>query len=934
MSNDQLFKSGFLFGVNAAYLERLYVQYLQDKNSIGKDWQEIFKNLNEQNSEEAIKSIQTRYNFYKETKQKSATENSMITQGNYLLLQVKMLVDAYRNRGHFLAKLDPLEMEVLPTENDLKLDLAYFNITEQHLDTVVEIDRKISTIRDLVKRLKLIYCTNIAYEFSHINNYKQIDWLINRIENYQEQNELTDNDRKSILASLIEVESFEQFLHTKFPSTKRFSIEGGDNSIVATEWAIKTAALDDVSDVVIGMAHRGRLNSLTKIMQKSYVSMFSEFHEGSVNTEELDISGDVKYHTGYSSDVVTSNKKVHLSLVANPSHLEAVNSVVAGKVRAKQDLLKDNKRHSAMGLLLHGDASFSGQGVVLESLMLSDLDGYGVGGIIHIIINNQVGFTASAKKGRASRYPSEAAKAIEAPIFHINGNNAEEIVKASKIATEYRNRFGKDVVLNIVCYRLHGHNEMDEPRFTQPVMYKKISLMSTPGKIYADQLSGAKVIDDEYYHSYKEAFKDKLEKDLATAKYYKSTKVDWFEQLWAKFSYFNLRSSKDFATGVKTSKLKELGLKLSHVPDGFALNAKISRQLEAKKQMIQTGQGIDWATGESLAFASLLVDSIGVRLSGQDSGRGTFSHRHSVFVNQENEAEYVPLNNLAKSQGYYEVIDSNLSEYAVMGFEYGYSTVNPNQLVLWESQFGDFANGAQIIIDQFIAAAEVKWMRSNGLVLLLPHGYEGQGPEHSSARLERFLQLCAEDNMQVVNCTTPASYFHALRRQIYRDYRKPLIVMTPKSTLRHKLNVSSIAEFDEGKGFQSVLPEASKMTVVKRLILCSGKVYYDLQEYRDTNKVSGIALVRLEQLYPFPKKLLQEELKKYQGIEIIWCQEEPENMGAWRFLQPLISYAMLELGFKSEIKYIGRQATASTAVGSHAIHSHEQEALIKQAINL
>ncbi len=933
MSNDKFLKNSFLFGTNAAYLEELYANYLQDKASVSKDWQDVFAGFNESDPQDAVKSIQAHHNFYKVTNQKPAPTISDISAGNCLDLRAKMLVDAYRERGHFLAKIDPLELEKLPREQDLSLDLESFGITGQDLDSPITFEGKPTTIRNLETWLKKIYSTNAGYEFAHINNREQIKWLTDRIENYNDQTELSKDDREDILKSLIEVESFEQFLQTKFPSAKRFSVEGADNTIISTQWIINAAAIDGVKEVVIGMAHRGRLNSLTKVLGKSYVAMLSEFQGAMSFPDGLGLAGDVKYHMGFSRDAEIKGKKIHLSMVPNPSHLEAVNPVVAGKVRAKQDLLGDSKRHDVIGILLHGDASFSGQGVVAESFMLSDLDGYNVGGIVHIIVDNQVGFTATAKNARASRYPSEVAKIVEAPIFHVNGNEAEDVVKVTRMATEYRNKFGKDTVIHVMCYRLYGHNEMDEPKFTQPGMYKKIAALQTPGKIYADQLLQSKVIDNKYYDNYKGAFKDKLEQDLIEAKTFKPKKADWFEGIWSNLGNFNLGKAVDKATGVKISELKTIGLKLCEVSEEMAVNNRITRQLEARKQMMQTGNDINWATAEALAFGSLLLEKTNVRLSGQDSGRGTFSHRHSVLVDQENDSLYVPLNHLAKNQGTYEVIDSNLSEYAVMGFEYGYSTTNPNHLVLWEGQYGDFANGAQIVIDQFISSAETKWLRASGIVLLLPHGYEGEGPEHSSGRLERFLQLCAEDNMQVVNCTTPASYFHVLRRQVHRNYRKPLIIMTPKSLLRHKLAVSTLEDLAENTKFKTVIPEIAKISNPKKIVLCSGKIYYELLEYREANKINDVAIIRLEQLYPFPELKLQEEFSKYKNAEIIWCQEEPENMGAWRFLQPLINNLMIECKIKGMIKYVGRTAYASASDGYSYTHRKFQEALIKEAVN-
>lgn len=932
MTNDQFFKNSFLFGANAGYLEELYEKYLQDKSSVDKDWQDTFAGLGESSISGAIQAIQTHNNFNKITAQKFIANANPSSSQTCLELQARMLRQAYRDHGHFLAKIDPLELEILPQASSVRLDLKSFDIDEQGLDTAINLDDKTTNIHELFTRLNKIYATNIGYEFAHINNKEQVEWLTDRIENYDYKNELTPEQRKDTLKSLIEIESFEQFLQTKFPSAKRFSVEGGDNSIVATNWAIKTAACDGVSEVVVGMAHRGRLNSLAKILHKPYVAIFSEFQGGLPFPKDLGLTGDVKYHEGYSTDAIIEGKEMHLTMLPNPSHLEAINPVLAGNVRAKQNVLKDKKRHKVMGVLLHGDASFCGQGVVAESLMLSDLDGYSVGGIVHIIVNNQVGFTAVAKNGRASRYPTEVAKIIEAPIFHVNGNCTEDVVKVSRIATQYRNRFGRDVVINLVCYRLYGHNEMDEPRFTQPQMYNKIESLETPGKTYANELLAEKVIDDKYFAKHKETVKEQFEKDLEAAKTYKPVRAEWFGGVWAKFSQYKTGKSTDKPTGVKLTTIKEIGLRLSDVPKEFAVNARISRQLEARKQMIATGNDINWATAEALAFGSLLLEGVGVRLSGQDSSRGTFSHRHSMLVDQQNGSLYTPLNNLAKNQASYEVIDSCLSEYAVMGFEYGYSAANPNNLVMWEGQYGDFVNGAQIVIDQFIVSAETKWLRSSGLVLLLPHAYEGEGPEHTSARLERFLQLCAQDNIQVVNCSTPVSYFHALRRQICRDYRKPLIVMTPKSLLRHKLAVSKLDEFAIGTEFTPVI--ADTIVNPKRAIFCSGKIYYDLLEYREANKIRNVALVRLEQLYPIPKEQLLQQLLKYQNAEIVWCQEEPENMGAWRFLRPFINDLLAGLKIKSQVKYIGREEYASTADGYNSIHRLIQENIIKQVFNL
>jgi 2-oxoglutarate dehydrogenase E1 component len=675
---------------------------------------------------------------------------------------------------------------------------------------------------------------------------------------------------------------------------------------------------------------------LTKIFNKPYKSMLSEFQGNLAHPEHLDVSGDVKYHLGISHDLKFDNgNKVHISLAANPSHLEAVNPVVVGKVRAKQDYLGDKYRVKAAGVLLHGDAAFAGQGVVMESLVLSQLPGYSAGGTVHIIVNNQVGFTATANDAHAGRYSTEVAKTIKAPIFHVNGNSALEVAKVSAIAAQYRNKYKKDVVIDLVCYRLHGHNEIDEPRFTQPSMYKKVGGLSTPATIYAKELVEKQIITDSYVAEVKSKYKKQLDKELEASKTYKPEKEEWFEGLWKGFVNYSKSKGKDKKTGVKINTLQDVGEALVKLPAGFNAHKIVAKGLEKRKVSLSSGEKIDWATGEALALGSLLLEGTKVRLSGQDSQRGTFSHRHSVITDQETEEQFTPLNNISKDQAPFEVINSFLSEYAVLGFEYGYSIVNPNNLVIWEAQFGDFSNGAQIIIDQFISSAEMKWMRASGLVMLLPHGYEGQGPEHSSARLERYLQLCAENNMQVVNCTTPANYFHALRRQIHRNYRKPLIVMSPKSLLRHSMAVSSIDEFDEGKEFLPILPGHKKnYKSAKKLILCSGKLYYELLESAEKENKNNIDIIRVEQYYPFPEEELLAELKKYDKVsELVWCQEEPRNMGAWYFIRPKIEKMMEKLKIKKPLSYVGRGYSASTAAGYASIHKKKQQEIIKEAIN-
>ncbi len=734
----------------------------------------------------------------------------------------------------------------------------------------------------------------------------------------------------------MQVETFEQFLQSRFPGAKRFSIEGAENSIIAARKIIRELSESGVEDIVFGMPHRGRLSMLTKIFNKPYRSMLSEFQGNMAHPEHLDVSGDVKYHLGTSYDLKFDNgNKVHISLAANPSHLEAVNPVVAGKVRAKQDCFGDKDRVKAAGVLFHGDAAFAGQGVVMESLVLSELSGYNAGGTVHIVINNQVGFTATSEEARSGRYATEVAKTVKAPIFHVNGNCALEVAKASAIAAQYRNKFKKDIVIDLVCYRLHGHNEIDEPRFTQPSMYKKVDNLSTPSDIYAKELIEKNIIEESYVSEVKSKYRKQLDKELEASKTYKPEKEEWFEGLWKGFVSYSETRGKDKKTGINKKTTEEIGKALINLPSDFKAHKTILKGFEKRTLSLSSGENIDWATGEALAIGSLLLEGTRVRLSGQDSQRGTFSHRHSVVTDQETGGKFTPLNNISKDQAHFEVINSCLSEYAVLGFEYGYSLVNPNNLVIWEAQFGDFSNGAQIVIDQFISSAEMKWMRASGLVMLLPHGYEGQGPEHSSARLERYLQLCAENNMQVVNCTTPANYFHALRRQIHRNYRKPLIVMSPKSLLRHPSAVSTIEEFGEGKEFSPILSDnRDNNKESKKLVLCSGKIYYELLEGVKKDNKKNVSIIRVEQYYPFPEKELLAELKKYTNAEeLVWCQEEPRNMGAWYFIRPRIEQLMEKLKIKKPLEYVGRGYSASTAAGYASVHNRRQKEIIKEAIN-
>lgn len=922
-------ESSYLFAGNAAFVEELYQKYLANPASVDRQWQEFFlDHCPEKGSytpswvKKNNKIIDTQSSDIKQDKIDS-TENSQ----ELLAYKTQLLLEAYRDHGHLAAKLDPLGMQKDITKSDLKLELVNFGL-ENDLDKEVSVFGTVLRVGEIESILNRIYCSSIGFEIAHIHSREQQRWLIERIENNFGAEALNKKEKLQLLQDLEELEGFEQFLHTRFPGAKRFSVEGGEASLISVIEVIKTAATrGKVEDVIIGMAHRGRLNLLTKIMCKDYAAMFAEF-KGTTNIkEDLDISGDVKYHLGRSRDLhYDGDRNVHISLTANPSHLEAVNPVVTGKVRAKQDLKKDLTRSKVLGILVHGDAAFCGQGVVAETLSYSDLEGYNIGGTMHIVTNNQIGFTAVPREGHTSRYPTEFAKIIQAPIIHVNGDDAESVIRASRIAEEFRLQFKKDVVIDVFCYRKYGHNEGDEPMFTQPLMYKIIGEKQSPAEIYSAELVKEHLLTSDEAINIKKDFYKFLDNKFKESETYSSSKLDWLEGEWAGLKTHKHATDINF-TGLSIEQLKKIGIATTTYPKNFALNSKLVRLFEARKKMMESGKNIDWATAEAIAFGSLLIENYPIRISGQDVKRGTFSHRHAVVVDQETQDEYISLNHLNKTQAKLEIVNSNLSEFAVLGFEYGYSLVNPYGLTIWEGQFGDFANGAQIIIDQFISSSEIKWLRMSGLVLLLPHGYEGQGPEHSSARLERFLQLCASENMQVVNCTTPANFFHLLRRQLHREYRKPLVVMSPKSLLRNKMAVSRIEDMSEGSSFMPVIDEINLADKIRKLVICSGKVYYDLLEAREKNKINDVALVRVEQYYPFPKKEFGEMFKKYKDAEICWCQEEPKNMGAWSFIRDY-----LELFTDKKIQYAGRSASASTATGYSKAHLAQQDALVNEAL--
>ncbi len=852
-------------------------------------------------------------------------------------LRAFLLMRSYQVRGHLMADLDPLGL--MERKYHPELDPKTYGFTESDMDRPIMMGGALgidtAPLRDIVKLLQDTYSGTIGVEFMHIQNPEQKAWLQQRFEKSRNRPAFSVAEKKHFLRRLTAAEGFEKFLDTKFVGTKRFGVEGGESVIPSIEEVIARGAQIGVQEIVLGMAHRGRLNVLTNILSKPFTAMFSEFQGTPAKPDDVQGSGDVKYHMGTSSDRDFNGTTVHMSLVPNPSHLEFVDPVVVGKARAKQALRKDPDRQQVLAILIHGDAALSGQGIVSETIMMSELPGYRVGGTVHIVINNQIGFTTAPLYSRSGSYCTDVAKTVQAPIFHVNGDDVEAVMHVSRMAAEYRQAFKKDVFVDIICYRRHGHNESDEPAFTQPQMYKTIKEKPTTRAVYAQKLvtEGA-ITQDEADQIYKD-FNAQLEKEFQAATSYKPNRADMLEGHWSglKLAYGEERSGE---TAITPELAQKIGKAITTVPKDFDLNPKIARQLDAKKKMFETGEGFDWATAEALAFGALACEGHRVRLSGQDCGRGTFSQRHAALTDQANEFRYIPLNNIDPGQAKFEVHDSPLSEAAVMGFEYGYSTANPNALVLWEGQFGDFANGAQVIIDQFIASGETKWLRMSALVLLLPHGYEGQGPEHSSGRLERFLQLSAEDNWQVLNCSTPANYFHALRRQMRRDFRKPLVIMTPKSLLRHKLCISPLKDMTGETRFHRVIPEAQQLDKdVKRVVLCSGKVYYDLLEAREKKGIKNIALVRLEQFYPFPEKPLGDQLAKYPNAEVVWCQEEPANQGAWWFLDRRIEGVLKSIKHKADRpSYVGRPEAAAPATGSLKTHNKEQEALINGALTL
>ena len=955
----QIDQTSFLYGANATFIAELYARYLADPNSVDASWASFFAEMAD--DARAVLGELNGASWARERSQVIGNGAAEARAGNGAAarapaagkpidadalrstctdsIQAVTLIRAYRTRGHLAANLDPLGLE--PPKHQPELQPEYYGFTEADLDRPIflanRLGREVASLREIISQLRETYCGSVGIEFMHIQDPEQRMWLQERMEAGRNQTEFTLEGKRAIYDRLVAAEGFEHFLDKKYTGTKRFGLDGGEALIPGLEQIVKRGGQLGLEEMVIGMPHRGRLNVLANMMSKPFTAIFSEFQGHSANPEDVQGSGDVKYHLGTSSDREFDGKVVHLSLTANPSHLEAVDPVVVGKVRAKQQQRKDDERVKVMGLLMHGDAAFAGQGLVAETLALSELRGYRTGGTIHFIVNNQIGFTTAPSFSRFTPYPSDLAMAVQAPIFHVNGDDPEAVVHVSRIAIEFRQKFKRDVVIDMICYRRFGHNEGDEPGFTQPIMYRTIANHPTTRQIYADRLVAEGTLAEGDATGAVAQFAAFLDEQFQAAGSYRPNKADWLEGKWSGFGTAP-GDDRRGTTGVARDVLQAVGLKLSEFPEGFHVNPKIVRQLEAKRRMIETGAGIDWSTAEALAFGTLLVEGIPVRLSGQDCGRGTFSQRHSVLVHQDTEERFIPLNNLKDGQAAFEVIDSPLAENSVLGFEYGYSLAEPNALVLWEGQFGDFANGAQVMVDQFISSGESKWLRMSGLVMLLPHGMEGQGPEHSSARLERYLQLCAEDNMQVVNCTTPANYFHALRRQMKRNFRKPLIVMTPKSLLRLKACQSTLDDMADGSSFHRVLPESEKLVgddKVQRVILCTGKVYYDLAAERAKRGIKNIAIVRLEQIYPFPANTLGAELNRYQGAEVVWCQEEPENMGAWSFVDRPIEQVLSNLTVKARRpRYVGRRAAASPATGLNKRHQQEQAELVDAALRI
>jgi len=975
--NQDFLDTGYLDGANADYLEQMQAKYMADPHSVDDSWRAYFSTLGEDASNakanadgpswergdwpqdpkgdltEALTGYALEADLTdKISKSAPSANNADVRQATKDSLRALMLIRAYRMRGHLIADLDPLGLMKRVPHPDL--EPSTYGFTEADFDRSIFIDGvlglKTATLREILAILARTYCSTFGVQYMHVSDPTEKSWLQDRIEGPDKEISFSPEGRKAILQKLIEAQAFEDILQRRYPGTKRFGLDGAESLIPALEQIIKRGGALGLKDINFGMPHRGRLNVLAAVLAKPYRAIFYEFLGGVSSGADDFGSGDVKYHLGASSDREFDGNKVHLSLAPNPSHLEAVNPVVIGKARAKQQMLggthKSVNHNAVTAVLLHGDAAFAGQGVVPECFGMSALEGYQIGGTIHVVVNNQIGFTTAPHFSRSTPYPTDVAMMVETPIFHVNGDDPESVVFAARIATEYRQKFGKDVVIDLICYRRYGHNEGDDPSFTQPLMYKTIKGKKSTRDVYGEHLVANGTITADEFTTMKSDFADFIGNEFDTAEGYTTKAPDWLDGVWSGIHLpdgdVKRRGNKQFA--VRT--LQIIGRKITEIPEPETTHRTLKKLINARRKKIEDGTNIDWALAETLSFGSLLVEGHAVRLSGQDCGRGTFSQRHSHIVNQETEARYTPLNNIREGQEYFQVLDSMLSENAVLGFEYGFSLTEPKALVLWEAQFGDFANGAQVMVDQFISSAEQKWLRMSGLVMLLPHGYEGQGPEHSSARLERYLQQCAEDNMQVCNLTTPANYFHVLRRQVHRSFRKPLIIMTPKSLLRHKRCVSTLEEMGQGSWFHRVLwddadynPLEGEVHLqpdekIKRVILCSGKVYYDLFEHREGLKQDDIYIMRIEQLFPYPGDRLEKELSRFPNAEIVWVQEEPQNMGAWAYIRGFLEETFEKIDNKTKLlRYIGRKASASTATGIASKHKAEVQAIMDEAFN-
>jgi 2-oxoglutarate dehydrogenase E1 component len=975
--NAAMLDTAFLYGGSAQWLEQMQATYARDPSLVPESWRAFFAELDEESGSAAANAAGASWKR-DDWPLRAKSDETAAFDGNWAAVDPKlekkikadkpgateadiaqavkdsiraiMMIRAYRMRGHLAAKLDPLGIEDFGDQPEL--DPETYGFESADMDRRIFIDGYLgldyANVTEMLDILRRTYCSTIGIEFMHISDPLEKAWLQERIEGPDKGIAFTTEGKKAILAKLIEAETFERFLHKRYPGTKRFGLDGGEAAVPALEQIIKRGGALGVEEIVVGMSHRGRLNMLAAVMGKPYEQIFFEFQGGNTQGADQFGSGDVKYHLGASSDRVFDGNEVHLSMNANPSHLEAVDPVVLGKSRSKQEMLHREtgtlNRTKVLPLLLHGDAAFAGQGVVAECFALSGLSGYRTGGTIHFIVNNQIGFTTSPLYSRSSPYPSDVALMVQAPIFHVNGDDPEAVTYAAKVATEFRQKFSKDVVIDMFCYRRFGHNEGDEPMFTQPVMYNQIKGHASTREIYGQRLVSEGILTAEELDSQVTEFETYLDKEFEASKKFKAKKADWLDGEWKGLGLPE-DDERRGKTGVTKKRLQELGKSLTTVPDGLDIHKTLARVIEGRATAISKGEGLDWATAEHLAFGTLLDEGFPVRLSGQDVGRGTFSQRHSHFVDQQSGERYTPLNHISDKQAHYEVIDSLLSEEAVLGYEYGYSLADPNTLTLWEAQFGDFANGAQVFFDQFISSAERKWLRMSGLVCLLPHGYEGQGPEHSSARLERFLQMCAEDNMQVCNLTTPANYFHAIRRQIHRDFRKPLIIMTPKSLLRHKLATSALDDMTTKSSFHRILwddaetpgregkVKLAKDNKIRRVVMCSGKVYYDLFEAREEAGIDDVYLMRFEQFYPVPRRSIMTELKRFKDAELVWCQEEPRNMGGWSFIRDEIEWCAMQVDAKSpRPHYAGRPPSAATATGLMSKHKAEMNAFIQAAL--